>query len=45
MDEAQRAAWDKFYIPIIDDFYKPKLQRQGTSQLEISALCAIMKTR
>ena len=26
MDEAQRAAWDKFYIPIIDDFYKQNLQ-------------------
>lgn len=26
MDEAQRAAWDKFYTPIIDDFYKQNLQ-------------------
>ena len=25
MDEAQRAAWDKFYTPIIDDFYKQNL--------------------
>ena len=26
MDEGQRAAWDKFYAPIIDDFYKQNLQ-------------------
>ena len=26
MDEAQRAAWDRFYTPIIDDFYKQNLQ-------------------
>lgn len=26
MDEGQRAAWDKFYGPIIDDFYKKNLQ-------------------
>ena len=26
MDEAQRAAWDAFYGPIIDDFYKQNLQ-------------------
>ncbi|ADV42496.1 sulfatase [Bacteroides helcogenes] len=26
MDEAQRAAWDKFYAPIIEDFYKQNLQ-------------------
>lgn len=26
MDEAQRAAWDAFYGPIIDDFYKLNLQ-------------------
>lgn len=26
MDEGQRAAWDKFYGPIIDDFYKQNLQ-------------------
>ena len=25
MDEGQRAAWDKFYAPIIDDFYKQNL--------------------
>lgn len=26
MDEGQRAAWDKFYGPVIDDFYKQNLQ-------------------
>ena len=26
MDEGQRAAWDKFYAPIIEDFYKQNLQ-------------------
>jgi len=26
MDEGQRAAWDKFYGPIIDDFYKKNPQ-------------------
>lgn len=26
MDEAQRAVWDAFYGPIIDDFYKQNLQ-------------------
>lgn len=26
MDEGQRAAWDAFYGPIIDDFYKQNLQ-------------------
>ena len=26
MDEGQRAAWDKFYGPIIDDFYKQNPQ-------------------
>ena len=25
MDEGQRAAWDKFYGPVIDDFYKQNL--------------------
>ena len=26
MDEGQRAAWDKFYTPVIDDFYRQNLQ-------------------
>lgn len=26
MDKAQRAAWDKFYDPIIADFYRQNLQ-------------------
>ena len=28
MDEAQRAAWDRFYTPIIDDFYKQNQVRK-----------------
>ncbi len=40
MDEGQRAAWDKFYAPIIDDFYKPESTRKRACQLEIPALHA-----
>lgn len=32
MDTAQRAAWDRFYTPIINDFYKQKLQGKALAE-------------
>ena len=40
MDKAQRAAWDKFYDPIIADFYLAEPAGERTCQLEIPALYA-----
>lgn len=32
MDSTQRAAWDKFYNPIIEDFYKQNLQGKALAE-------------
>lgn len=40
MDEGQRAAWDKFYGPIIDDFYKRILRVKNLPTGSSSAISA-----
>lgn len=39
MDEGQRAAWDNFYGPIIDDFYKRILRVKNWPIGSSSAIC------
>lgn len=40
LNPAQRAAWDKFYTPIIEDFYRKKPSGERTCKLEVSTLYA-----
>lgn len=40
MDSAQRAAWDAFYQPIIDDFYARDLKGKNSHSGNTSAICA-----
>ena len=41
MDEAQRAAWDKFYGPVIEDFYKKNPQGKELAEKILNELTAV----
>lgn len=39
MDKEQRAAWDKFYGPIIEDFYQKILREKNWQIGNFNAIC------